>query len=212
MSSGIARLTSLAVAFGLLAGATAATAQQTDPALRSNTQGVMLGGFLSGAGISSDDLDDDLTGGGLELQLGWGFTPMFTILVDVQGARMSDDPDDFVLVHFDLLGRFNFRSGPNAFVPYAEVGYAARVAGQDDAIVDLGSGPETVDVEMAGGAVTFGGGFNYYLSPVVALGVNLKFSAGAFDEVEVNGVDVDDVEIDAVSTRLNFGITIYPMR
>ena len=91
---------------------------------------------------------------------------------------------------------------------------SGRIGGlrQDDAIIDLGSGPETVDLELAGGAVTFGGGFNYYVSPIVALGLNLKFSAGEFTEIEVDNVTIEDVEIEAVSTRLNFGITIYPMR
>lgn len=212
MSSGIVRLASLAVAVALLAGTTLAAAQQTDSGLRSNTQKLLLGLFLNGNSIDSDDFDEAQTGGGIAAQVGWGFTPMFTILVDVSGARMNDDPEDFALVHLDLLGRFNFRSGANAFVPYAEVGYTARITGQDDATLDIDGTPQTGDIELAGGAVTVGGGFHYFVSPILALGLNLKFSAGDFTEAEVDDVRIEDIEIEAFSTRLNLGITLYPMR
>jgi hypothetical protein len=41
--------------------------------------------------------------------------------VDASGAVMDQDEDnEFVLVHFDLLGRFNFNNGRRAWVPFVE--------------------------------------------------------------------------------------------
>ena len=106
---------------------------------RSNTNGLLLGAALSGASIDSVDFESEPSnGGGIELQLGWGFTPLFTLLVAGNGAVLETDEseDEFALVHLDLLARFNFRSPQSAFVPYVEGGISARVAGQDDAIIE----------------------------------------------------------------------------
>lgn len=190
--------------------ATPAQSQETSP--RSNTTGLLAGLFLNGNSIDSDELDDSNTGGGFSAQLGWGFTPMFTILVGVSGAEMSDDPENFGLVHLDLLGRFSFRSGEHAFVPFLEVGMSARAAGQDDAIIGVNGSSQSGNLEMAGGAFTFGGGFHYFVAPTVALGANLQISTGKFSTVEIDNVEVEGFELDATSSRLNLGLTWYPVR
>ena len=207
--SSLARIVSLLLlVFGSLT--TAAHSQETSP--RSNTTGLLVGLFLNGNSITSDEFDDSNTGGGISGQLGWGFTPMFTILVGASGAQMSDDPEDFALVHLDLLGRFNFRSGEHAFVPFLEVGMSARAAGQDDATIGVNGSSQTGDLEMAGGAFTFGGGFHYFVAQTVALGANLQISTGKFSTVEFDDVEVEGLELDATSSRLNLGLTWYPVR
>jgi len=206
------RLARIVASLVLVVASVTTRAQSQEAGPQSNTTGLLVGVLLNGNSIDSDELDDANTGGGFSAQLGWGFTPMFTILAGVSGARMNDDPDDFVLVHFDLLGRFNFRSGEHAFVPFLEVGTSARIAGQDDAIVTVGGSPQTVDLEMAGGAFTFGGGFHYFVAPTVALGANLQISTGDFTTVEIDNVEVEGLELEATSTRLNLGLTWYPMR
>jgi hypothetical protein len=167
---------------------------------------------LNGNSIDSEELDDAKSGGGFSAQLGWGFTPMFTMLVGVSGAQLSDDPEDFVLVHLDLVGRFNFRSGEHAFVPFLEVGMSGRAADQDDAIVGVNGSSQTGNLEMAGSAFTFGGGFHYFVAPTVALGANLQISTGTFSTVEIDNVEVEGFELDAISSRLNLGLTWHPVR
>lgn len=209
ISSRLARIVVLLLlAFGSLT--TAAQSQKTIP--RSNTTGLLVGLFLNGNAIDSDGLDDAYTGGGFNAQLGWGFTPMFTIFVGVGGAQMSDDPEDFVLVHLELLGRFNFRSGEHAFVPFLEVGTSARAAGQDNAIISVDGSSQTGNLEMAGSAITFGGGFNYFVAPTLAIGANLQISTGKFSTVEIDNVEIEGLELDATSSRLNVGLTWYPVR
>ena len=209
ISSRLARI--VALLFLAIASLTSA-AQSQEMGPRSNTTGLLVGLFLNGSSIDSDDLDGSNTGGGISGQLGWGFTPMFTILVGASGAQMSDDPEDFALVHLDFLGRFNFRSGEHAFVPFLEVGMSARAAGQDDAVIGVNGSSQTGDLEMAGGAFTFGGGFHYFVAPTVALGANLQISTGKFSTVEFDDVEVEGLELDATSSRLNVGLTWYPVR
>jgi opacity protein-like surface antigen len=142
--------------------------------------------------------------------VGWGFTPRFTLLAGLAGAEMEDDPDEFALVHLDLLARFNFRSG-HAFVPFLEGGFSVRAAAQDD--VEIGNGsPQTGDLEISGGAFTVGGGAHYFVTPSVAFTASLQISSGEFSTVKFDNVSIDGFEIDATSARLNLGVTMYPMR
>jgi opacity protein-like surface antigen len=202
-------------ALALPAVASVASAQQAAaPLPRANTEKLMLSFSLGGASISSDEFEDEReSGGGFSLQAGWGFTRLFTLLVDASGAVLGDDDDEFVLLHFDLLGRLNFTSPQRAWVPFIEGGISARVAGQDDIEIedDEGGGSQEVDLEISGGGFTFGGGIQYHVAPAWALGAGLKWTVGEFSEVKVNNVSVDGFELDATSTRLNFGVTWRPM-
>lgn len=180
---------------------------------RANTEKLMLSFALSGASIDSDELESEReSGGGFSLQLGWGFTRLFTLLVDASAGVLGSDDDEFVLVHFDLLGRFNFTSPQRALVPFVEAGISGRVAGQDDIVVLTDNGPVEVDLEISGGGLTFGGGLNYHVAPTVALGGSLRFTVGEFDTVKFNNISIEGFELDATSTRLNLGVTWYPMR
>jgi hypothetical protein len=175
----------------------------------------MLSFALGGTSISSDEFEDEReTGGGFSAQLGWGFNRRFMLLVDASGSVMNDDGDDqFVLVHGDLLGRFHFVSPTRPWVPFIEGGISARVAGQDDIrIIGDNGQTQTVDLEISGGGITFGGGIRYHVAPAVALGASLRFTVGEFSTIKVNNVEVEDVfELDATSTRLMFGVTWQPM-
>jgi opacity protein-like surface antigen len=98
-------------------------------------------------------------------------------------------------------------------VPFIEGGISARVAGQDDIEVvdEEGGASQEVDLEISGGGFTFGGGIQYHVAPAWALGAGLKWTVGEFSTVKVNNVSVDGFELDATSTRLNFGVTWRPM-
>jgi len=191
--------------------ATTVAAQQTAPP-RANTEKLMLSLALGGTAIKSDELEDDgESGGGFSGQVGWGFNRLFTLLADASGASMGPSDDRFVLVHFDLLGRFNFTNPSRAWVPFVEGGVSARIAGQDNSVVIGDSGPQTVNLEISGGGLTFGGGIQYYVAPAWALGANLRWTVGEFSTVKFNNVSVGGFELDATTTRLILGLTWRPM-
>ena len=109
--------------------------------------------------------------------------------------------------HFDVGLRYAFTSPTQRVVPFLDAAYTGRALAQDDA--DLGDGT-TAEVSLSGAGFTFGGA-QYYVSPKRAIGVGLKWTTGEFDAVKVDDVSVDDLGIDATSTRLNLGVTWYPM-
>jgi hypothetical protein len=213
----IRSITILSACVGAMSLPAIAVAQQPAPATsaapRANTEKLMLSLALGGASISSDEFESEReSGGGFSLQAGWGFTRLFTLLVDASGAVMGDDDHEFVLMHFDLLGRFNFTSPARAWVPFIEGGITGRVAGQDDiAIIDDNGGFQEVDLEISGGGFTFGGGLQYHVAPAWALGAGVRWTVGEFSTVKVNNVSVEGFELDATSARLNFGVTWRPM-
>ena len=189
-------------------------AQQAPTPVRAKTEKLMLSFALGGVSINSDEFENEReSGGGFSAQLGYGFTPRFTLLADASGAVLGSDDEEFVLIHFDLLGRFNFVNPQRPLVPFIEGGISARVAGQDDIeIVDDG-GSQEVDLEISGGGFTFGGGLQYHVAPSVSLGASLRFTVGEFSTVKINNVSVEDsFELDATSTRFNLGVTWWPMR
>ena len=58
----------------------------------------------------------------------------------------------------------------------------------------------------------FGAGVNYYFSRAIALNVGLSLSAGEFENVEYADVEIEDTKGSGVSSRLNVGLTFFPMK
>ena len=206
-------VTAAAACLGSALLATTLSAQQAVVTPKANTEKLMLSFALGGTSIKSDELEDDgESGGGFSLQVGWGFTKLFTLLVDASGSVMDSDDEEFVLAHADLLGRFSFTNPRRAWVPFVEGGITGRVAGQDDIVVEGDDGPQEVDLEISGGGLTFGGGLQYHVAPAWALGAGIRWTVGEFSTIKFNNVSVEDAfELDATSTRLTVGVTWRPM-
>ena len=203
--------TSVAALAALLLAAAPAAAQTGDAgaAVASSTKGFFLGAHLNGTAIGADDLSDESeTGGGLGVQLGYGFTRSLALVLDGTGSLMGSGDEEFTLGHFDVAIRYAFTSPTRRVVPFLEVGYAGFAAQQDDAEIE--GSTETGDLSLVGTGVMVGGGLQYYVSPKLALGLGLKWTTGEFTEAEIGGVRLEDLGIDATTTRVNLGLTWYP--
>ncbi len=198
----------------LLVAAPAASFAQNAAQPAAITRGVFLGAGLTGTSltIEGDEFDDeDFTenGGGLSLQIGYGFNQLFSLLVGVTGSVIQpEDGGDFVLGHLDLLGRFSFPGTTRRVVPYVEVGVTGLGAAEDESEDEFGEGDS--EVTFTGGGLTLGGGVNFYLAPSVALGAGVRFTAGQFDTIKIDNVSVSDLNIDTNSGRLILGVTWFP--
>jgi len=148
--------------------------------------------------------DTSHSGGGGGIQIGYGFTPLITIYLGVNGSSMSTDDieDAYTLAHVELGSQFNFQSGRSALVPYGDIAFTFR-----QATIDFGSNAE---VDINGGGITLGGGLKYFLSPKFALDLNLLGTFGTFTEVDFGGVAFDIDEVDATSVRLGLGLSFFP--
>ena len=77
------------------------------------------------------------------------------------------------------------------------------------------SGAESPECVLSGftitnGAASFGGGIYAYFTRTFALDVGVKFSGGEFTEVDLGSVSLNDLDIDATSTRFKVGIVWWP--
>jgi opacity protein-like surface antigen len=208
-------LTACAVACLVALTGQSASAQSTSAApLRSATNKFFFGVALNGSAIQSDDItDSDVeSGGGLEMQLGYAFTPKFALFLDGTGANMSPDVgDSYGLGHFDIGARWQFSNPSRALVPFVDVALTGRAAVQQDVMLsDEFGNSETGDLSVSGAGFTFGGGLNYHVSPRFALTTGLRWTVGEFSQVKFNNVSVDGLEVDATTTRFNLGFVWYP--
>lgn len=182
-------------------------------ASRANTSGFFVGLALNGSAIRADDLSSSIeSGGGLSLQLGWGFTKNVALFLDGSAAQIASDAGNYDLAHFDIGARWHFVSPSRALVPFLEVAVTGRAAGQDNVLLydDFGNAYQG-DLSIAGSGFSLGGGLQYFVAPKWALGGSLEWTTGEFSRVRFDNVTVDGLQLDATSSRFNLGFTWYPM-
>ena len=173
----------------------------------SSTRGFFLGAHLNASSVSIDEDEfetEEESGGGFGLQLGYGFTSRLALFIEGTAAEIETD---VALAHVDLGLRYAFTNPTRRWVPSLEVALTGRAIAENDADVE----GETADVSLTGGGVTLGAGLQYYLTPKWAIGAAVKWTGGEFSDFTVDNVTIGDLDIDATSTRLNFGVTWYPM-
>lgn len=194
----------IAAALAAIVLSAAPVAAQTPAA--SSTKGFFIGAHLNGSEVTFDEADfeeESSNGGGLGLQLGYGFTPQFALFADLTAAGLEDET---AFGHFDFGVRYAFTSPTRRWVPSIDAAITGRVLARDDAEFE----GETADVELFGGGFTLGVGLQYYTAPSWAIGAAVKWTSGEFDSFRVDNVTIDGLEIDATSTRFNIGVTWFP--
>lgn len=199
----------------LVAATVVALSPVNGGAQKSNTRGLMANVHLNGVGITRPK--DGTTkrkaesGGGAGARLGWGFSPNFTIYAGLDVATLDfKDPGatgDFVLAHFDLIVIYHFANANRKFIPYIEIGGTGRAIG---ATIEDPTG--NMDFVQGGSGWTAGGGFNYYFTRAAALNLGLQLSGGKFEDAEIDKTTIADTGGEVGSSRLNIGMTFYPMK
>ncbi|MGD2123060.1 MAG: outer membrane beta-barrel protein [Gemmatimonadota bacterium] len=177
----------------------------------STTRGLNLGFHLQAASLSVQDGESD-GGAGAGFRIGYGINRIVTLYFELDGISVdSEGSDDFQgtwsLAHTDLGARFHFASTLRSWVPYLEVAVGGRAATVSNA---RSEGTEVGDINFLGGSFSFGGGIYYYFTETFGLDVSLKLTGGEFDEVDLGPILLDDLDIDASSTRFKVGIVWWP--
>jgi hypothetical protein len=173
----------------------------------SDTEGLFVEAHFQGHGVTVEEDDTD-SGRGFGVKIGYGFTPLLTAYIGIDGASMDvADPvtqrvtgDEYALVYFDLGGRLNFRSGPNSIVPYL-----------DGSINGIASTYATSagDATFSGAGGSIGGGIQYFFSPKFAFNGGLDLTFGSYNELEVNG-QTESVDLGFTGARIDIGLSWYP--
>src|SRR5688572_26030390 len=134
--------TTIAAALTAIVLSAAPIAAQTPTA--SSTKGFFIGAHLNGSSVTIDEpeFEDDANGGGLGIQLGYGFTPQFALFIDGTAAQLEDEVG---FGHFDLGVRYAFTSPTRRWVPSIEAAFTSRALMKDDAEIE----GEVVDLERS---------------------------------------------------------------
>lgn len=176
----------------------------------SNTEGLMIGGSIGAQGITSANQDDSDGGGTFGIQVGYGFSRLFTLYagLDIGGVEGENNftqsalaSDEYGAAVLQLGGQFHFRTDEK-LVPFFDVAFSGIGMGSDS------SGEERL---LSGGGISVGGGVKYFVSPVFALNGGLYFATGTWDELEV-GDDTNDVGAGYDAGRLKVGVSWFPFK
>jgi hypothetical protein len=184
------------------------SAARVDAQAGGGAKGFFLGAALNGSSltINEGDLDDDSeSGGGLMIQLGFGFSPQLALFLEGTAAAMDSEGEEWLFSQGDIGIRYHFFAPGKKFVPFIDGAFTGLSVLQDDA--DFGN--ETGELEISGNGFTLGGGFLYYFSPRVAFNTQLKYTAGEFKTFRFDNVSVEGLDADMSSVRVNFGVSWF---
>jgi hypothetical protein len=181
-----------------------------------NTNGFMVnvhGQVAPAFTVKGDDINGEIAGklgGGGGIQLGYGFSPRFMLVGNLDLAKQGSDVDgldgSLALAHVELGARMHFAMANRPYVPYVTALIGSRAFGAE---VETAGG-EKQDMSLSGGVFSVGGGLQYFLSPKLAFDGSLLFGFGKMGKFEVDGDD-EDIDVDnSLSTRLKFGLSWYP--
>lgn len=177
----------------------------------STTRGLNLGFHLQAASLSVEDADGE-GGAGAGFRIGYGFNRIVTLYLELDGISVESENADvfqgsWAMAHGDLGARFHFANSLRRWVPYLDVaigGRGATVSGVRS------SGEEVADLSFSGGSFSFGGGIYVYFAQTFGLDLGLKVSNGRFEELDLGPISLNNLDIDATSTRLKIGVVWWP--
>lgn len=198
----VRRITVLVAGLTSVLGARAASGQAST---KSHTNGFFLGVGLEGASqtVEGEDME---SGGGLGLNLGYGFNKTFALYANLGGASISShDIGDYALAHVDLGARVSFRSGPNQVVPYL----IGAVTGRAAKIDFVGLSGHSNSANVSGAGFTLGVGLNVFFNRTLALDLNYLYTGGNYDQVKVDNVTISGLDLSAKTGRLHAGVTWF---
>jgi len=170
-----------------------------------------LGFHLQGGSLKVED-GDASGGGGAGVRVGYGFNRIFTLYLEADGLTVeAGDPEVFAgkwaLAHAEIGGRFHFANSLRSWVPFLEV----AVGGRGARVKNVTSGNEAwEDVNVTGGVFSVGGGLYAYFTQTLALEVGVKFSGGRFTKIDLGPLSLENLDLDAQSSRFKVGLVWWP--
>ena len=143
---------------------------------------------------SFDENDDYATGPGVGVAIGYGFNPLFTMMVSLSAHTLNNGVAN--TQYAEILGRFHL--GEKRLQPYAEAGVLGSLFRYDD-----------IDVRFSGPGLVAGAGLRASLSNKFALELGVRPTRARFDKIKA-GKQSNDIE--AAKTwqfRSYVGFSVY---
>ncbi len=175
----------------------------------SNEKGFYLGIRFIGSSLHVDDSEDaDFfikdDGGGAQLQAGYRFNNAFSLELSMGGAKhdTSDPRIDALIGAVQIFAQYHFSPG-RPFRPYIKGGFGGY---------GLSLKEDNAEIQIEGGGVTFGGGFDYFFSPHFALGVDLTHNVIKYEEANLSagGFSIGwEIDEEGSMTSLGLALAYY---
>lgn len=162
--------------------------------LRSNTEGFHIG--LSGGykhWISSyfnqlDELEPTGIGGGLNLGFGLNQHIELFATLDYHTFSFQNDWDAYGMTIAGVGTRYNFGGTLQKVRPYAELAYNYQYL----VVSPVQLNGQLFKYELSGGALSLGGGINFFVSPRFAINLKGGANLGKFNSFLLNESGIED--------------------
>ncbi|MBN1165117.1 MAG: outer membrane beta-barrel protein [Candidatus Krumholzibacteriota bacterium] len=151
--------------------------------IREDENGVCLGIALVGSGLHVDseypaDFFIKDGGGGLKLDIGYRFNPVFTLEFGITGATHETSVQNIsaLISIAQFVGHYRF-SPDRPFRPYLKGGFCG-------CSLELTEGALSARAE--GGGVILGGGFKFFFTPHFSLGLDYTYNIIHFERAQLS--------------------------
>lgn len=177
----------------------------------STTGGWVLGVHFVGATLEAERRASE-SGGGLGLDASWGLDNGLRFFATVSAAEMRPEESgvpNYALAQADLGLAYTFLGEDARWRPYVDIALTGVITSWEN--ITFGE-QGRADIDITGGAISFGGGVQYFLDPRWALFGGLRWSTGSFEEITINDVTVQlpaGSEVDLVAARLQLGFRYH---
>jgi len=178
-------------------------------------RGLMLGisaVAAPGVTVKGEDIDGEIStklGGGLGLQIGYGFSQGIMAFASLDLAKQPSGMDDvtgsFGLATFSVGARYTIPMQSARVSPYVLAAVGARALG-----AEIEAEGERTDVSLSGATFDVGGGLQLPLRPNLALDTEVRVGLGKFGKFKQDD-ESTDIDVDnTMSPRLRVGLSWYP--
>jgi len=179
--------------------------------IRSSTSGFsvnangLLSGWSSDSFFLSDLAEEESSGVGFNVGVGYGFDQRFSAHVHYSFASFASDDiwDNFSASSFDVIGRITFGATLRPIRPYLGVGFTSVSMKIDPVFIE-----NFGQFELSSNGIGFlaNGGADYFITPNISVGVQAEFSSGTFSDISLSGESIEvDESVDFSFFKVNLG-------
>ena len=166
---------------------------------------LLVGAAVNTATLRGAELPGSRSGTGVEVSLGYAFSPRLAVLAATSGARVDDSSGgSYTLGHFDLLARGSLRAPDERLLPHLSAGLSRLSAPFGDPLLPGGR-----DARRDATTATLGVGLDYRFATAWSLSGSVKHSTGSLGGSGCPGA-ADRARGCADSTRVTLGVHWYP--
>jgi opacity protein-like surface antigen len=141
-----------------------------------------------------DENDENGTGPGIGIAVGYGFNPLLTMMVSLSAHTLNSGKAN--TQYAEILGRFHL--GQTRFQPYLEAGVMGSLFRYDD-----------IDVRFSGPGIVAGAGLKAAISDKLSLELGVRPARSIYDKIRSGRQSNEIEDVKTWQIRSYVGISVY---